>query len=211
MNLKKSTLPFILFAFLSFFLAGCFEYEETITIRQDGSGEMAVHYFGPTDSDLNVDGFKLNTKEDREMREQLERKFSRPGLRLKSYHSHAQGDEQHVNFTVTFDQFTNLARARWWGDQDIDAGQRDGRNYWKRLLKKNEHEWDKDESRFGEWVKEKVADELEDHIKLRFVVVTDGEISDTNAHDRTAHRAVWRFDGGDLLKPEGMHMKVTWK
>lgn len=208
---KKSFLPFGLFAVLSFLLAGCFEYEETITIHKDGSGEMAVHYFGPADSDMNVDGFKLNAKEDRELREQLERKFSHPGLRVKDYRSHTRGDEQHVNFTVTFDQFTSLARANWWGDQDIDAGQRDGRKYWKRLLKENDHDWDKDEGAFGEWVKDKVADELEDHIKLRFVIETDGEISDTNSRDRMPHRAVWRFDGGDLLKPEGMDMRVTWK
>jgi hypothetical protein len=84
-NPSKSFLPAVLFLFLAFFLAGCFEYEETITIRKDGSGEMAVHYFGPSDSDLDVDGFKLNAKEEREMREHIERKFSRPGLRLKNY------------------------------------------------------------------------------------------------------------------------------
>jgi hypothetical protein len=211
MNPAKSFFPFSLFILLSFFLSGCFEYEETITIRKDGSGEMAVHYFGPEDSDIDVDGFKLNTKDEQKSREYLERKFSGPGLRLKNYESKIRGDEQHVYFIVAFEQFTNLARARWWSDQNLDAGQRDGRNYWKRLLKNNDNDWDKDSGRFGDWVKEKVADELAAHIKLRFVIETDGEIVDTNARDRMPRRAVWRFDGGDLLKPEGLDMRLTWK
>ena len=211
MNPAKSFFPFILFIFFFFFLSGCFEYEETIAIRKDGSGEMAVHYFGPEDSDIDVDGFKLNTKDEQKSREYLERKFSGPGLRLKSYHSHTRGDEQHVNFTVTFHQFTNLARARWWGDQNLDAGQRDGKNFWQRRIKDDDHDWEKEKSRFGEWLKEEIAGELADHIKLRFVIETDGEIIDTNARDRMPRRAVWRFDGGDLLKPEGLDMRLTWK
>ncbi|GEM_PF-5212837 len=211
MNPSKSFLPFVFFLFFAFLFAGCFEYEETITIRQDGSGEMAVHYFGPSDSDLDVDGFKLNAKDEREMREHIERKFSRPGLRLKSYDSRVKGEAQHVYFTVTFDQFTNLAKARWWDDQDIDAGQRAGRNFWRRTLKDRDRDWEKESSRFGEWLKDQIAEELEDHIKLRFVIETGGEIDETNARDRMTHRAVWRFDGGDLLKPEGLEMRISWK
>ncbi|MCI0690374.1 hypothetical protein L0337_00035 [candidate division KSB1 bacterium] len=208
MNLKKSLLPFFLFIFV-FFLSGCFEYEETITIRKDGSGEMAVHFFGPEDSDMEVDGFKLGKKE-REMREQIERKFSAPGVRVKSYESKIKGDAQHVYFTVAFDQFASLARVRWFDDQKIDAGRWDGRNSWRRTLSSGDHHSD-EESRFGEWLKEKIADELADHIKLRFAIETDGEITDTNARDRMPHRAVWRFDGADFLKPEGLEMKVSWK
>jgi len=211
MQRKKSFFLFSLFIFFSFFLSGCFEYEETITIRQDGAGEMAVHYFGPEDSDIDVDGFKLNTKDEEKTRDYLERKFSGPGLRLKNFRSYARGDEQHVTFTVTFEQFTNLARARWWDDQTLDLEQRDGKNYWKRQLKDRDHDRDKDSGQFGEWVKEKMADELADHLKLRFVIETDGEIIDTNARDRMPRRVVWRFDGGDLLKPEGLDMRVTWK
>ena len=211
MNPAKSFFPFSLFILLSFFLAGCFEYEETITIRKDGSGEMAVHYFGPENSDIDVDGFKLNTKDEQKSREYLERKFSGPGLRLKNYDSHMRGNEQHVNFTVAFVQFTNLARARWWGDQNLDAGQRAGKNFWQRRIKDDDHNWEKEKSRLGEWLKEEIADELADHIKLRFMIETDGEIIDTNARDRMPRRAVWRFDGGDLLKPEGLDMRVTWK
>lgn len=211
MHSPKRVLVFILFVLLCFLLTGCFEYEETITIRKDGSGEMAVHYFGPEGSDLDVDGFKLNTKDEQKTRDNLERRFSGPGLRLKSYHSHTRGDEQHVNFTVTFEQFTNLARVRWWSDQNLEAQQRDGKNYWERRLKSHDHDWDKDSGGLGEWVKEKVADELADHIKLRFVIETDSEIIDTNARDRMPHRAAWRFDGGDLVKPEGLDMRLTWK
>lgn len=211
MRFKKSIGRVGLFIFFAFCLAGCFEYEETVTIHKDGSGEMAVHYFGPEDSDLDVDGFKINTKDEQKLRHDLERRFSGPGLRLKSYHSHTRGDEQHVNFTVSFEQFTNLARVRWWSDQILEAEQRDGKNYWKRLLKKHDRDWDEDHSGLGEWIKEKVADELADHIKLRFVIETDSEIVDTNARDHMPHRAVWRFDGGDLVKPEGLDMRVSWK
>lgn len=211
MSRQKNLLLFSIFILLSFFLSGCFEYEETITIRKDGSGEMAVHYFGPEDSDLNVDGFKLNTKDEEKTRDYLERKFSGPGLRVKSCRSYTRGDAQHVNFTVTFEQFTNLARARWWNDQSLDAEQRGGKNYWRRQLNDRDHDWNKHEGQFGEWVKEKVADELADHIKLRFVIETDGEILDTNARDRMPRRVVWRFDGADLLKPEGLDMRVSWK
>ncbi len=208
MNLKKSFLPFFLFIFV-FFLSGCFEYEETITIHKDGSGEMAVHFFGPEDSDMEVDGFKLSKKE-REMREQIEKKFSAPGVRVKSYESKIKGDAQHVYFTVAFDQVASLARVRWFDDQEIDAGRRDGRNFWERKLSDGDRHSD-DESRFGEWLKEKIAEELEDHIKLRFAIETDGEIVDTNARDRMPRRAVWRFNGADFLTPEGLEMKVSWK
>jgi hypothetical protein len=208
MSLKKSFLPFFLFI-LVIFLSGCFEYEENIAIRKDGSGEMAVHFFGPEDSDMEVDGFKLGKKE-REMREQIEKKFSAPGVRVKSYESKIKGDAQHVYFTVAFDQIANLAQVRWFDDQEIDAGRRDGRNSWRRTLSSGDRHSD-DESRFGEWLKEKIADELADHIKLRFAIETDGEIIDTNARDHMPHRAVWRFDGADFLKPEGLEMKLTWK
>ena len=211
MNFKKLFLPFSLFIFFAFFISGCFEYEETLTIRKDGSGEMAVHYFGPEDSDLDLDGFKLNAKDEQKSREYLERKFSGPGLRLKSYESKIRGEEQHVYFTVAFDQFTNLARARWWDDQNLDAGQRAGKNFWRRQIKDDDHDWEKERSRFGDWLKEEIADELADHLKLRFVIETEGEIVETNARDRMPHRAVWRFNGGDLLKPEGLDMRLTWK
>jgi hypothetical protein len=208
MKLKKSFLPFFLFIFI-LFLSGCFEYEETITIHKDGAGEMAVHFFGPEDSDMDVNGFKLGKKE-REMREQIEKKFSAPGVRVKSYESKIKDDEQHVYFTVAFDQFDRLAQVRWFDDQEIDAGRRDGRNFWERKLSEGEHHSD-EESRFGEWLKEKIADELADHIKLRFAIETDGEITDTNARDRMSNRAVWRFNGADFLKPEGLEMQVSWK
>jgi hypothetical protein len=207
----KSFVTFGLFILFAFFLAGCFEYEETITIRKDGSGEMAVHYFGPTDSDINLDGFKLGAKDYREMREQIERKFNGAYTRVKSYDSRVKNDQQHVYFTVTFDQFANLAKVRWWDDHNIDAGQRAGQNFWKRTWRDRNRDEDEKNSGFGEWLKEKIADELEDHIKLRFVVETDGEIVETNAPDHMPHRAVWRFDGGDLLKPEGLDMRLAWK
>jgi hypothetical protein len=208
MRLKKSSLPFFLFIFF-LFLAGCFEYEETITIHKNGSGEMTVHFFGPEDSDIDIDGFKLGKKE-REMREQIEKKFSAPGVRVKNYESKVKGDAQHVYFTVAFDQVASLARVRWFDDQEIDAGRRDGRNFWRRTLSSKDHN-SGDESRFGEWLKEKIADELADHIKLRFIIETDGEVIDTNARDRMPQRAVWRFDGADFLKPEGLEMRISWK
>jgi hypothetical protein len=208
MSLKKSFLPLFLFI-LIIFLSGCFEYEETITIGKDGAGEMAVHFFGPEDSDMDVNGFKLGKKE-REMREQIEKKFSAPGVRLKSYESKIKGDAQHVYFTVAFDQFASLARVRWFDDQEIDAGRSDSRNFWRRRLSDGDHDSGND-SKFGEWLKEKIAEELEDHIKLRFAIETDGEIIDTNARDHMPHRAVWRFDGADFLKPQGLEMKVSWK
>jgi len=153
----------------------------------------------------------VNAKDEREMREQIERKFNRPGMRVKNYDSRVKNDQQHVYFTVTFDEFSNLAKVRWWDDQDLEAGQRAGQNFWKRIWKDGDRDRDKEESRFGEWLKGKIAEELEDHIKLRFVVETGGEIIETNARDRMPHRAVWRFDGGDLLKPEGLDMRLTWK
>ena len=218
MNFKKSPLVkvprnflFFFFIALSFFLAGCFEYEETITIRQDGSGEMAVHYAGPADSDIDVDGFKVGAKDRKEMRDQIEKKFNVPGLRLKNYDEKLKGDEQHVYFTVAFDQFTSLPRARWWGDQQIDAGQKAGRYFWQRRLKTGDHDSDADNSKFGQWVKVMIADELEHHIKLRFTLETDGEIVEANSRDQMPHRVVWRFDGADLLNPEGLEMKVSWQ
>lgn len=204
MNRKNS---FLLFIFL-FLLVGCFEYEENLTIRKDGSGELAVHYSGPEDSDFDVDGVKLSTK-NRELREQIERKFNRPGLQVKNFDNRLKGDEQHVNFTVAFDQLTNLAKVRWWDDHRIDAGRRDGRYYWQRTLK-HDHEAEEN-STFGKWLKEEIAEELSQHIKLRFVIETDGEIIETNARDRTSHRAVWRFDGGDFVNSEVLEMKLAWK
>jgi hypothetical protein len=207
MSSQKSFLPFVFFIFV-FLLSGCFEYEENLTIRKDGSGELAVHYAGPEDSDIDVDGIKLSTK-NRELREQIERKFNRPGLQVKNFDNRLKGDEQHIYFTVAFDQLTNLAKVRWWDDHQIDAGQRAGHYYWQRTLK---HDHDTEEnSRFGRWLKEEIAEELSQHIKLRFVIETDGEIIETNARDRTPHRVVWRFDGGDFVNSEVLEMKLAWK
>jgi hypothetical protein len=190
------------------FSTGCFEYEERIIIRRDGSGEMEVHYAGDADSDMNLDSFSLS-KNDREMREKIEEKFNAPGLRVKSYHSKIKGDERHVYFTVAFDDFTRLARLHWWEDQRIDAGMKAGRHYWKRVLPGDDDP--DDEGRFGRWLKGKIADELEAHIKFRFVIETDGEVIETNSRNRSRHRVVWHFDGADLLDPRGMEMKLTWR
>ncbi|MDZ7290919.1 MAG: hypothetical protein ONB44_14815 [candidate division KSB1 bacterium] len=188
------------------FLTGCFfEYEETITIRRDGSGEMAVHYAGDADSDMSFDGIKLS-KSEREMREQIEQKFTGPGVRLKNYDSQIKDEDRHVYFTVTFEQLPDLARLDWWDNQRIDAG----KNYWKRTLKTDDNDPDHD-SRFEEWLKEQIAEELEKHIKLRFTVETAGEITETNARDFTPHRAVWRFDGADFLRKQDLRMRVSWK
>jgi hypothetical protein len=207
-NVRQLFLPGMLII-LAVFFTGCFEYEERIVINRDGSGEMEVHYSGDADSDMNLDSFSLS-KDDWEMREKIEDKFTAPGVRVKSYHSKIKGNDRHVYFTVAFDDFTRLARVRWWNDQHIEAGEKAGRHYWNRMLP-GDNDPDDENSRFERWLKGKIADELEAHLKFRFVVETDGEIIEANSANRSPHRVVWHFNGADLLDPHGMEMKLSWR
>ncbi len=77
--------PKILFFLLAFFLVGCFEYEETLTINHNLSGTLEVSYVVPTKrkSDESLIKFLPTRKE--EILSRLNKGFFSKSLILKDY------------------------------------------------------------------------------------------------------------------------------
>ncbi len=104
----------ILFILSLLFLAGCINYEETLTLKSDGSGEMLMHYSiseqlssmmalggGQQEEGKNEMPFKFKENE-------IRAGLQAEGVQVKKIEMKAEGGQQHVYVTVDFKKVTDL-------------------------------------------------------------------------------------------------------
>ncbi len=108
----------ILFVLSLLFLVGCINYEEDLTLKNDGSGEMLMHYsiseqlssmmaMGGGQQQEGKDEMPFKFKEN-EIRDALQA----DGVEVKKVEMKAEGGLQHVYVTVNFKKITDLNQTK---------------------------------------------------------------------------------------------------
>ena len=101
-------------------LAGCINYEETISLNSDGSGTLLMHYSiaqqlygmiqmseGADQSGQKEDEMPFKFKE-ADVRKEMEA----PGVTVEKFETKAEGDQQHFYVHLKFDKLTSLNQAK---------------------------------------------------------------------------------------------------
>ena len=111
------------------FLAGCINYEEDLTLKSDGSGEMLMHYsiseqlssmmaMGGGQQQDGKDEMPFKFKEN-EIRDALQA----DGVQVKKVEMKAEGGQQHVYVTVNFKKITDLNQTKTFKEMPFEWGE----------------------------------------------------------------------------------------
>jgi hypothetical protein len=90
---------------------GCINYEEEVTLKRDGSGEVAMHYWMDTSFIEAMTQFSSGDDESMPFSEEdvKERYEGKPGIELKSFRSEKKEGDTHAYITLAFDSVDALA------------------------------------------------------------------------------------------------------
>ncbi len=119
----------ILFVFSLLFLAGCINYEEDLTLKNDGSGEMLMHY---SISEQLSSMMALGGGQQQEGKDEMPFKFKEneirdalraDGVQVKKVELKAEGGLQHVYVTVNFKKITDLNQTKTFKEMPFEWGE----------------------------------------------------------------------------------------
>jgi hypothetical protein len=113
--LRKYKIIFVLF--VSLFIFGCINYEETVQLNQDGSGKLTMHYSIPQqlfammqmgqDSGEKKEEMPFKFKES-----EIKSDLTAPGVTVEKVEQKAEGDQQHFFVTLSFKKITDLNQTK---------------------------------------------------------------------------------------------------
>ena len=105
MNFKTLTRFFLLsfFILVSVVSQGCFEYEEKIIMKNDGSGELFIHY--QTERDMKFETLYFPT-DIYEVKYNIEKNYERDGLKSQSQKVIQKEDVTHVYMDFNFENLS---------------------------------------------------------------------------------------------------------
>jgi hypothetical protein len=183
-------------------VGGCLDYEEELTLKANGSGELYVHYVTREGTNIESDDYDFPSEPD-EVRQEVERKYTSDKVKLKEFDVEQKGDWRHVSFAVKFENLLDLNDLEQFADSQFELKDH-GRGRFDLCRTVNvDSDWkeEEDESTLGRLAKTFLEDAFMDKVKFRFTVKTPRDIRDNNADwIRDKREAVWRFRLTDLVK-----------
>lgn len=206
--LKKLKGLLVLFFSISIILnfSGCFDYEQEITLNEDGSGEITLHYIVGEEMMSMMEGSDEPIIPDKET---IEQDYIGEGIELKDFHTEELDTEQHWYITLTFDDLNSLSRLEGFEGQKLtfeDVG--DSFSF--------ENSFASSEGDMG--MEDLTEEEIEQQKQLMktmfagyeftFVVNMPDEIVTTNADETTGSMAKWVYPLTDLIDIDEFTMKA---
>lgn len=212
--MKKNKAILILLISGVLLISGCFEFEDVITIRNDGSGTLAVHYSSYKESNMNWNGMKF-PKEKESILEEIEKNYTSKKVRLSRFRVKEKDDYQHVYFTVKFDAVNDLNSIKQFTENRIafDRISRSKIRFKREInIDKNKDKCDSDTSGLGGLILDLLEGSLFDKIKFRFELNLPGNIARTNANWEHADRQmVWKYTLSDFIEERVITMTAQTK
>lgn len=196
---KKPVALFLLTSLI--FVSGCFEYEERITLKKDGSGSLEVEYWTLSDLHFDDDSLKLPSDE-KDLRKEIEEKYTSDKVKLKDFDSNKEDKSHHVRFKVVFDNLLDLNEIPQFHENKIQF-ERSGKKFkFCRKIMMKDLNMDEDEgpSNLLEHFIVNLVEEGLSNIKFRFEIETPYDINESNATFTPGdNRAVWKFRLSDVM------------
>ncbi|MBN2009166.1 hypothetical protein JW960_07455 [candidate division KSB1 bacterium] len=195
------------------FIGGCFEFEERMVLKKDGSGTLEVEYWTMEDVNINGDGYEFPEKE-ADIRDEVIEKYTSDNVKLMDFKVYYQEDSRHVRFTVKFDNVDDLNDLKQFHENKIRF-KRDGHriDFERTVFIDNDDNNLDDEpnNTFEKFVVGLVKEGLS-NIKFRFELELPYEINDSNADWISGkHRAVWKYRLSDVINKDDIVMKLKTK
>jgi len=183
-----------------FFIAGCFTYEETIIINEDGSGRMMVHYYGLKKSDIDSDDINLYLGNEEEIRYKILDDYTTDKVKLTDFYVRERGTSKHVYFTVEFPSFSELNKTYKFRRNPV-IFRRDDEIYFRRVFEfDDDPDFAHSENGFEAFIKSAVKETVLDRIKFKFEVEMPERVLDSNSNRMNLKKvALWKYTLGDLL------------
>lgn len=209
----RKIIYFILIISLGLFLTGCFKFEERIILKKDGSGMMEVEYWTLKDVNINDDNFNF-PKEDKEIRKEIEKKYTSEKVKLTEFHVKEKSKSHYVRFKVTFNNIIDLNEVPQFQENHIQF-KKSGKKYqFKRTIYLQDNKCDKSdeaENIFESLIIHLVEEGLS-KIKFRFELEMPFKIDETNATwTPDDKRAIWKYDLSEAMYKNEIEMTVSTK
>jgi len=189
---------------ISLLILNCLEYNERITINEDGSGTIRISYSGPSNSQINDNGNKyIFLKGDKfDIEENVRMNYTSRNVKMVDFFYQKDGFNKYVYFTIKFENINdlldvdNFRRNRVYFTKD-----KDGNYYFEKILDINgDSDFFHYENAFEKFVKDAVKDNALDKIEFNFECRLPYEIRVSNSdYIRSGNVAKWRFTMGDVI------------
>jgi hypothetical protein len=196
---------------MSFFINGCFEFEERLMIKKDGSGTMDVEYWTMGDVKIDNDNYNFPEKE-ADIRKEVETKYTSNKVKLVDFNVLQQEKSRHVRFKVQFENVENLNELEQFQKNTVEFHRNGNKIDFRRTVYVNENDSDKEpDNAFEELIVTLVKEGLSS-IKFRFEVETPADIDSTNATWTSgARRAIWKYTLADAMSKPEIEMTLVTK
>ncbi len=202
-----------LIAITALFIVGCFEFEERLVLKKDGSGTLEVEYWTMDDVNLDVEDYRFPDKE-ADIREEVENKYTSDRVKLEDFKVRYQDKSRHVRFKIAFKDFEDLNDLRQFQENEIEIKRQGKKFEFHRTVYINDGDSDlsnEPDNAFEAFVVGIVKEGLS-NIKFRFEVEMPYDIVASNA-DWTPgeRRAVWKYRLSDVISKGEVNMKLKTK
>ena len=190
----KQKFTYLISFILPLFVLGCINYEQTTTIKSDGSGSMEIHYW--INESIALTGSQGNFAFDKE---NVNKQYEAIGIKVKDVRieSISADSTRHVRVKLDFADITQLSKAAGFKSSGFEWT-RDGNRI---TFKQNHHTSGENSESFGL-----------DKFTFTYVYTFPGEIISTNATSFSGRRAEWKFKLSDLSSDRSLIavIAVSW-
>ncbi|NOZ56002.1 MAG: hypothetical protein GXO73_04325 [Calditrichaeota bacterium] len=187
---------------LAALLAGCVDYRQRIVLQPDGSGTVEVRLDAPKDVNWEMNsGLRLPKGDEEEICAEIEKRYSRPHVRVESCEVRVVDNRRKTRFTLSFDNLEDLSGLDLMTGKCTFQLRRNGGLEVRRVIDLDDSsDWESDDTGFAKWVKERLDEDVFSKIHFRFEIVFPERVEETNADwVRGKKVAVWRYTLADLV------------
>lgn len=212
MNIKKYFQTVLIFI-PCLFIAGCFEYEERLVIKKDGSGFLEVEYWSMEDLQLENESFNFPDKED-DILEKVKKSYTSEKIKLEDFHVKQKNETQNVRFKLSFKNVLDLNDVPQFQKNFIQFTRVDKIYNFHRTVFNKEGKLnmkEEPENVFERFILQIVEDGLS-KIKFRFELELPDKIVHSNADWSSGDkRAIWKYRLSDIIFKEKIEMTASTK
>lgn len=189
--------------------AGCFEYDEMIFMKVDGSGELMIHY--QAEKDMKFENLYFPT-DLYDVKDNIKRNYLSGGLTEKFHEIRQKEDLTHVYMEFEFDSLALLNVTPSFQNERFETVRTENNITLKRFIYLDEDKLDRTKMFLKLGLRSLFSKNVFSKIKFRFQWIVPGLITDTNANilgDK--NRAIWNITLEEILVKRSVEFFVEYE
>jgi len=201
---------------LTLCMSGCFDYNEKLIVKRDGSGTMEVDMWYNKDMNIETDSLSIDLSQEKaEMEREIRAKFTSEKVTLTHYDFEEKDDKKHVNFRVAFPHILDLNELKQFSYNKISYKVTEGNvTYHRDIYMGDDEDTDSNGDTSSNFLSRFVllmVEEFLENVKFNFELETPAKIKTSNAKSTPSkNKAVWTYRLSEVMYDRKITISATF-